>query len=411
MSNINNLKMNLKTSYEENDYTKSLSIAESIVELHDVNSKNYEYFMDLYNLAFLQQKLYKYLLAIKGFKKIIKSIDNEFYNQRPKIILPNFNTKSSEDTKETKTKIKREDKKEIDMLKLVINSYNSLGLCYSKNSTKVDMAIAYFEKALHLSEVVLAKKGYPDENLTCMILHNMGCLNYDLENFNKAIEFHERAKNLKNINNTNSIDVLNFLSYSYESLGELDLAIENSYKALCLIKQLEGIDSNEYLSNLYNLSKLYQKNAQYELALKNYEKIYNLLSKLNSAQESDEIVFYLIETLNKLGDCHVHLKNYEDAIRIQQKASPLIKMIVGETHIYYSSNLKKIAEIYYILKDYKNALILYKSENLIKKELYGLYNKEYIKSVLNLINLYIILDDKENIEILVDYLLSSINFD
>lgn len=409
MNNINNLKMNLKVSYEQNDYTQSLSIAESIVKLHDVNNKNnsYEYYMDLYNLAFLQQKLYKYLLAIKGYKKIIQSIDNEFYNQKPsRIIIPNFD-KSNKFTPE----FQRENKKEIDMLKLVINSYNSLGLCYSKNSSKVEISLAYFEKALHLSEVVLSKKGYPHEDLTCMILHNMGCLNYDLENFNKAIEFHERANKLKNIGNTNHIDILNFLSYSYESLGELDLALENSSKALSIIKKIEGINSDEYLANLYNMSKLYQKSGKYELALKNYSQIYNLLSKKNFTEDSESIIFYLIETLNKIGDCHIHLKRYEDAIKIQQKALPLIKRIVGETHIYYASNLRKIADIYYILKDYTNALLLYKSENLIKKELYGIYNKEYIKSILNLINLYIIVDDKDNTEMLIDYLLGSINFD
>ncbi len=443
MSSINNLKIKLKKCYEQSDYTQSLSIAQSIVDLHGKNNKSYEYFMDLYNLAIIQQKLYKYLLAIKGFKKIIKGIGDGFYSnykvskeskeskesysqdigdddiniridQRFKINIENIENIENIDLDYTKLTLDNSveaKKSEIDLLKLVINSYNSLGICYSKNSTKIDISMAYFRKALYLSEVILPKKGYNHQELTCMILHNMACLNYDLDYFNQAIELHEKAKKLKTKQDIDYIDILNYLSYSYEALGEIKPAIENASEALVIIKKLEGINSSEYIANLYSICKLYQKNMQYYLAIRGYEQVYGLLYKKLLSEEVDIVEGYILEVLNRLSDCNIYLNGYEDAIEIQQKSLDLIKRTVGKTHIYYASNLKKTADIYYILKDYSKALLLYKEENLIKKELFGLYNKEYVKSILNLINLYILNDDTENTDLLIDYLLGSINFD
>ncbi len=372
------LRKDFFKNFEEKDFFSCYEIVENIVKLYNEEEKeSIEYCTDLYNLAYIQQKLGKYSIAIKYYKKIIKILDKKEYN-----------IENSED-------IKR--------IKFVIDSENNIGICYNKSSIKQSFSINCFERALSLSKKYLKDT---DENIT-NIYHNIGCAYYDIEQYEDAIYYFLDELSIREKNkNLDFVDNLNFLGYSYEKLKKYEEAIGYFNQALDILKGLTGINSEEYIANLYYISSVYSKMKQYDLAIKNYEKSCSIIE-----QKLGDKHPYLAEALSKLAENYLKVDKIEEALKIQLNSLNIIKNTVGEKHMFYTSALKRVGDIYYILENYEKCLNYYENENKIKEEVIGIYNEEYVNSLLNLINVFIKTNNLDKEKEATDKLLKMVDFD
>lgn len=367
MDNIDNiiaLRKSCLDAFKDGDYYSSISDAEKIIKLYN-NYNSYEYYVDLYNLGLIYQKTGKVSMAKKIYKKIINLLKEK-----------EFDINNKDDLKK---------------VYILVETKNSIGICYNKvGILKLSLALSSFEGALSLARKYFKE----DKNKILRIMHNIGCVYYDIEKFDEAIDYHLKELSLRNEKNTDYIDNLNFLGYDYEGIKDYKNAILYLKKALIIIKGLSGINSEEYISNLYYLGAVYVKNQDYTSAYKIYEEACNLIEQKLGAMHP-----YLAEALTRFAGVNIKLEKYNDALKIQLKSLSLIQKSVGENHIYYAANLKRVGDIHYLKEEYDKALPYYESETLIKKEIIGIANEEYVNSILNLINVKIkVLNDDSYIE-------------
>lgn len=357
MDNIkdtSNLRNKLKKYFNNNDYINSIKIAEQIVKSYPNDDKNHRYGFDLCNLAYLQQKMSKTIVARKTFEKAIKVFEKPEYNET------NLD----------------------DILRIsgIINAENSIGIFYNRHTSKIQHSIPHFEVALGL-----ARRYFKEDNeKIAMILHNLGCVYFDLGKYDEAIKHHEEALSKTIDKSMDYIDALNFLGYSHDSKGEYSEALEYFNNALTTIKGTFGVNSDEYISNLYSLGNFYLKYDKNNLAIVNYEKVCISINRRLGGKHP-----YMAEVLTKIAECNLKLKNYSSALKIQKKSLSILAETVGSNHIYYSTNLKRIGDVHYILGEYNKCIKYYEEEKKIKSDVLGLYNDEHIISLLNLINAYI----------------------
>ncbi|WP_317366867.1 tetratricopeptide repeat protein [uncultured Tyzzerella sp.] len=376
-SKRSSIRKDFLKNFKEKDYFSCYENAENIIKLYNREEKeSFEYCTDLYNLAYIQQNLGKYSMAIKYYKKILKILDKEPYET---------------DTKEG-----------IEIIKFIVDTENSLGICYFKSTLKQRFSIKCFERALFMAKKYLKDK----EETLVNILHNMGSSYYDLQQYEDAIyHFLEELSYRKN-KDIDFVDNLNFLGYSYQELKKYDEAIGYFNQALDIIKGLFGINSDEYMTNKYYISSIYSKMGNYDLAIKSYEKACTLIEqKLGNKHP------YLAEALSKLAENYLKIDKPHDALKIQLKSLNIVKETVGEKHMFYASALKRVGDIYYILEDFQKCLTYYETENKIKENVIGMYNEEYVTSLLNLINIFVKTNNTQKEEQAKDKLLKMVDFD
>lgn len=374
---IEQLRKEFFKNFEEDDIFICYDIAEKIIKLYEEDEKNtYSYSVDMYNLAFIQQKLGKYSIAVKYYKKVINILEKEDYDIN-----------------------KEEDKR---ALNLIIDAQNSIGICYGKSSIRKSLALDAFEKALATHKKYLTNI----DNSLIDITHNIGCAYYDMAKYDDAIYYHLEELTYRKEKNLDYVDNLNFLGYSYEKKKDFNKATIYFNQALDILKGIKGVNSEEYIANVYYLSSVYYKQKEYQKAIKSYKEVCSLIEQ-RLGQEHP----YLAEALTKLAQSYLRLDEMQQALTVQLKSLNIIKNTVGEKHIYYSTALKRVGDIYYILEDYDKAMDYYEKENKIKEDVIGIYNEEYVNSLLNLINIYIKTKNIEKEEKATEKLLKMVDFD
>lgn len=397
MSNKNkrlSIRKDFLKDFEEKDYFSCYEKAESIIKLYNEQERDsIEYCIDLYNIAYIQQILNKYSISMNYYKKILKILGKNKYDTN--------------------------NKQDLERIKIIIDTENSLGVCYAKNTKKQDLAMNCFERALSL----LDNYCLDNKELKANILHNIGCIEYDKQNYDDAIYIFldslEYRKSIKK-RDINYVDTLNFLGYCYQETKHYEDAINYFNQALNIIKGLFGINSEEYIANTYYKAHIYTIMENYDEAV---EEQYSYLSNYKLAIESYREASYLIEqklgdkhpyfaeSLSKLSEVYLKIDEPEKALEVQLKSLNIIKEIVGEKHMFYANSLKKVGDIYYILEDFEKCLFYYEIENKIKEDVIGVYNEEYIDSLLNLVNIFIKTNSLDKQEQIKDKLLKMLDFD
>lgn len=371
------IRKEILTDYEEKNFFSCCEKIENIIKLYDEAEKEtIEYCTDLYNLAFIQQLLGKFSIAIKYYKKILKTLEKNDYDTN--------------------------NKEDIDRLKFIIDIENSLGVCYTKSTIKQTFSINCFERALSIAKKYLND----DTQIKLNLLHNIGCSYYDIGQYDDAIYHFLEELSLRKTKDIDFVDNLNFLGYSYEKQKKYDDAISYLLQSIDIIKGLTGLVSEEYIANNHYLAFVYFKMGNYDMSIKTYEKICSLMEQRLGQKHP-----YVSETLTKLAESYLKTNQIEQALKTQLKALSIVKETVGEKHIFYASNLKRVGDICYILDDYEKALFYYETENKIKEEIMGIYNEEYVTSLLNYINILIKNNNFEKQEQYSQLLLKMVDFD
>lgn len=349
---IYKLRLKLFDAYKDNNILQALLVGERILRLYqdNENADFMEYPKDLYNVAGIYYETGKFTKAVELYTDACNYIDARG-----------------------------------EVNKLFTDILNNLAVCYNKigdNNTALSIYMRNLEYQTKLFGAV-------SEELS-NTYYNMGNSCYDLEQYETAISYFFNSMALRIKKDLLYTDILNCIGYSYEAMDELDEAIGYFTRALKFIKVIEGSDSEEYLSNLYYLASVYEKNEQDGNALNAYEYSISLIKRFTGEKHP-----YYAEALNKLAGVYSRLNNRSKSLMLRIKALNIIKDIVGENHIYYANCLKSVADIYYNSKDYTHSCPLYEEQLKITGSLLGKNSSEYAKDSITLSKTYFYLGETE----------------
>ena len=225
--------------------------------------------------------------------------------------------------------------------KKVITTFKKLlNLNYKKDKVLYYLASLYYrdcyyndyEKIIQLLENAVKLNNKDSE-----YWYLLGNIHFNIKkDYNKALYYHKKAAE---INYTETIN--NNKKYYYYTLEQINLylgnskdAIENFKKA---IKNLRDyFDENDNYWHYLGLS--YEKNGQYDEALKNYKKALNI----NVRSELDDYFYKKLYTIKSLYDLYKKLGKNDKAIEMLEKniekdvSSPLM-LISSEYNIFKGS--------------------------------------------------------------------------
>lgn len=176
--------------------------------------------------------------------------------------------------------------------------------------------------------------------------------------FNKAIQL---AENLDKDKLAPAVGAIkNYFGYAYYLKGNLELA--ESYANEANQNDEKESSNEQYKENkgfsLWLMGLIYLKRAKYELAKKNYEHAYKIISSMDKNHDTLRI---LVSTLIGIGDVHYEQGSYQESEKKYQEALADVKNnydgkeFVTEATIYH-----KLGAVNFKLKNFEAAIGYYK---------------------------------------------------
>lgn len=256
---------------------------------------------------------------------------------------------------------------------------NNIALCSAKLG-EYDDAVKYLKEA---AAIISAKdQEYSPEHLDC--LYNLANVYYDMGEYDDAIKLHVTVLFCRREEDNAYTDSLNCIGYAYEKQGDMENSVNYLKRATANIKKLYGVNSEEYLANIYYIAQVYNKKCDYPLAIKNYEEARKVINKLYNDKHP-----YYADTLNRLAEAFVSDGQLDKALKLRLKALKIVKTQIGENHIYYANSLRNIALIYKSEGQEEKAIEYFSKALTLKREIIGAGNIDYIRDVMLLSGMFI----------------------
>ena len=229
---------------------------------------------------------------------------------------------------------------------------NILGVSY-RDIGDYNKAIEYHEKALEIRINALGEN-QPE------LYNNLG-ISYDgLGDYGKAIEYHEKALEIRintlGENHPDVADSYNNLGISYDGLGDYNKAIEYHKKTLEIRINTLGDDHLGVVNSYNNLGVAYNSLGDYNKAIEYHEKALEI--RINTLGENHPDV---ADSYNNLGISYDGLGDYNKAIEYHEKALEIRINTPGENqnHRNIIRSYVFLGKIYYGLGDYGKAIEYY----------------------------------------------------
>jgi len=243
--------------------------------------------------------------------------------------------------------------------------YNELGYAYYHNQ-KLEKADSVFQLNLKLKEI------FPEvSNLDIAYsLNYLGLLQRRLRNYEQAIEFLEKAKNIRiaelGENHQQVGAIYNNIGLVFNTSGDYENALLN-FKQAIRIKQLSGNET--VYNNYFNLGVLSGVLGNYSEALDNYKKAEELL--LDS--DNQEI---LADVYMNTGGILNNLKANREAFQYYQKALQIYTEYLGDEHKKTADVYQNLSSVYDELGDFEKSIQSFRKALEINENLYGQSNIE-----------------------------------
>ena len=199
---------------------------------------------------------------------------------------------------------------------------------------------------------------------------NIGLLLQEQEQYDDALKYYNIARGIKKELNDKPGEALlyNNIGIVYYYLGKYDNVLDNFKRALAIYRELNNIRGQAMA--YFNIGEIYSGQKQdYEKALYYYKKSFDIeqaISDINGQAIS----------LSSMGVCYSALKNYKEAIHVQQQALRMLREINTPTQI--ATVLKDLSKTYEKIGDNKKALSYYKEYSLIHDSLVNKTNMQQI---------------------------------
>ncbi|XP_046855133.1 uncharacterized protein LOC124448164 [Xenia sp. Carnegie-2017] len=264
----------------------------------------------------------------------------------------------------------------------VATSLNNLGNVYS-DTGNFDKAIEFHEKALEIRKQSLG----PNHVDVAWSINNLGNVYKDTGNYDKAVEFHEKALEIRKQSlGPNHVDVatsLNNLGNVYSYTGNYDKAIEFHEKALEIRKQSLGPNHVDVAGSLNNLGNVYKDTGNYDKAVEFHKKALGIRKQSLGPNHVD-----VAGSLNNLGNVYNNTGNYDKAIEFHEKALEIKKQSLGPNHVDVASSLNNLGLVLHETGNYDKAIEFHEKALEIHKQSLGPNHVNVATSLNNLGNVY-----------------------
>ena len=240
-------------------------------------------------------------------------------------------------------------------------SVNNLGM-YNWNKGNFNNALNYFFEALKINETLPEDKKIKES----ICFSNIGLIYQEMKLFDKAIEYHKKAYNLRlkdKLYKDQAVS-LNNLGICYRNLKDYKNAINSFNMGMEVSKKSDNIV--EYCKNIENLSSVYIDLQQYDKALENNLLVENIRKTIPSNNKED----MLLNT--NISMCYYMLKNYNKAQEYGNQAISIINKDASLSN--YASDL------YRVLASTNYALGNIEKGDAYNIEFYNLLNQSFSES-------------------------------
>ncbi len=254
--------------------------------------------------------------------------------------------------------------------------YFSLGIIYFETGS-YDEAIEYYNKSLdffskHKDELL---------QLIAFVHSNLGII-YDITGYyDKAIYHQEKALEIylydpeMNLYGLASLYVNIAITLS-ERKGDYDTALLYSDKALNMMLELFGEESENSAVAYYNKGDILFKKGDPEEALNNFKKaLYSFKSVYLNEEHTD-----IAMTYNSMGEVYESLSDYDKAYEYYEKALSIRLNIFGEKHLNVAKGYNNLGTIKRLQKKYDESVKYHKDALNIQKEIFGEHHPEIADS-------------------------------
>lgn len=212
----------------------------------------------------------------------------------------------------------------------------AIGSGYEK--TDVDSAVSYYQKAIVIGQTIMKNPQIIEKSRWPFMIHTFGLVLGDLAGayekrgwLNEVVELFNYGHNLCSSNNlefdVTSYNYKNQLAWFYEKQNQYELAIKAYDEILSLIKERIGINNKNYVNELY-----FKANAQCEIGKKS--------DGISTYKEAIEIANDVLDTEDDLwqglyGNYYYELAKIGD-INTMNQISPKVRKLLP---LQYTSTL------------------------------------------------------------------------
>ena len=184
------------------------------------------------------------------------------------------------------------------------------------------------------------------------ILNILGVSYRDIGDYNKAIEYHEKALEIRiNALGENQPELYNNLGISYDGLGDYNKAIEYHEKALEIGINTLGENHLDVASYYNNLGTVYNSLGDYNKAIEYHEKALEIRINTLGGDHPD-----VADSYNNLGISYDGLGDYNKAIEYHEKALEIRINTLGDDHLGVVNSYNNLGVAYNSLGDYNKAI-------------------------------------------------------
>ena len=312
------------TLYNEGKYVEAREQRIRAIEISDTISDDYSYLRSLYrkSVGDIDLMLGEYARALPFFDEALQLL--------------------SEEDKETQKE-------------QYIQTLSHLAICYGYLLQYSD-AIPYLQEA-----VDLAKDKYG--RLSLQYALNLNCLGEYVSqtgNYDKAIEYFDECKNvfqkIRAPKETYYETIQNDLIVAYYNSNQFPQAIKEREELLQYIGSSYGSKSQQYLSCLYNLADIYEKNEEQAKAEQIQLQCWTVIQEGNLlyTPESGDLLDILAMIYIRRGD-------YNKALDFREKRLSVLGSLYGINTIDYAEAESLLANTYFAINKYEEAVEHYSS--------------------------------------------------
>ncbi|WP_256097248.1 tetratricopeptide repeat protein [Brachyspira hampsonii] len=270
--------------------------------------------------------------------------------------------------------------------KVIATLKKLLNLNYKKDKVLYYLAVSYYydrnydNKKIQKQIIELLENAIELNNKDSEYWYLLGTAHFFvIKDYDKAIEFHKKAAEI-NYKET----ICNNKEYYYYTLGKINLYLGKSQEAIENFKKAIK-DSIDYFNDFYEVSNYwhylglsYEKNGQYDEALKSYKMALNI----NVRSELDDNFYNCLKALKSLYDLYKKLGKNDDAIytltnSIEKDISAPFMIIPNDDKDFKGSETyNDIIEAYnYIIWDYRKSAAACREMLADFYKRYGEYDK------------------------------------
>jgi tetratricopeptide (TPR) repeat protein len=232
-----------------------------------------------------------------------------------------------------------------------------------RKSGKFQDALRIYNQVLHLFEN--SKKIYKSQNQIeeqyISINSSIAKTNFDLNNFQNAVEYYEKVIELEfasknKINLHRVYDEYYILAICYNNIQDFNSAIERCHKIIELSNKNMDFHHEKYIDAFILLGDIFSNLENFEEVVNYYEAAIKLITKNNDKYDAEKF----FEVSGNLGLAYTNLKNFGEANKLLENTlekyksffkkyeNPTIFWLINGSGIVYETqkNYRKAIEIY-----------------------------------------------------------------